>query len=315
MNAMKRTVAIVMLLVLTGALGACAGSDSGNISSGGDADVYDDSGAGGSGATGNRDVAEESVAFSGGGALGAPDMDGGDEALGASDVMKRLPAAGPKVIKTADVRVEVARESFREALTEAVRAAGSAGGYVLTSEVGKGRNARSGTITLRVPSERFETTLEKLKSLGETRNESVTGEDISEEFVDLESRLRNLEAQEAVLLRLMNRAQTVSGTIRVQRELSGVQLQIERLRGRIRFLEDQASFSTITARFTEKGAAAPQRGGTIAKAWGEARAAAAAVIAAVIVSAGFLAPLLLLLLVAAAVWKLLAPRIAKARAI
>lgn len=217
-------------------------------------------------------------------------------------------AVGPKVIKTAAVRIEVPRKAFRRSVQEAVDVAEGHGGFVLTSEV-TGDERMRGSVVLRVPAEEFVVALSELRGLGELKGESVSGEDVSEEFVDLEARLRNLEAQETVLLRLMDRAQTVGATIRVQRELSGVQLEIERLRGRLRFLEDQTAFGTIRLNLVQAGVAPPQEAGTIARAWEQAKDTATAVVSGVIVATGFVLPIGLLLALVALVVRIARPRI------
>ena len=149
-------------------------------------------------------------------------------------------------------------------------------------------------LTVRVPADGFGRTLAQLEDLGDVQQEHVSGRDVTQEFVDLQARLRNFAAQEAVLLRLMDHSVSVADTIRVQSHLQGVQLEIERLRGRIRVLEDQTEMSTITLTFAEAGAPAP-RTGTIEKAWERAVDAAFAVVSAVIVGAGFLIPVALLI--------------------
>jgi hypothetical protein len=161
---------------------------------------------------------------------------------------------------------------------------------------------------VRVPADGFGRTLAQLEDLGDVQQEHVSGRDVTQEFVDLQARLRNFTAQEAVLLRLMDRSVSVADTIRVQSHLQGVQLEIERLRGRIRFLEDQTDMSTITVNFEEAGAPAP-RTGTIEKAWERAVDAAFAVVSAVIVGAGFVVPIALMIGVAFLVAGWVRPRL------
>ena len=99
------------------------------------------------------------------------------------------------------------------------------------------------------------------------RSESVSGQEVGQEFVDLAARERNLHAQERVLLRLMNHAISVTDTIRVENELSQVQGQIEQIAGRLRYLHDQADMSTITVSLKQAGAAAtaPAKPGALSK--------------------------------------------------
>lgn len=218
----------------------------------------------------------------------------GDEvAVGAA--ASTLPGVGPSVIKTAEIALEIERGEFKAALQQATAVASAEGGFVLSSGV-EGREARRGSIVVRIPSDRFEAALASLRDLGSVERERVSGEDVGQEFVDLEARLRNLRAQEAVILRLMNEAQTVTDTIRVQKELTGIQLEVEQIRGRLRYLHDQASFGTISVSMAEVGVVAPGEPGTIAQAWERAVEGFLAVIGGLITALGVLVPIAVLAL-------------------
>ena len=206
-----------------------------------------------------------------------------------------LPGVGPSVIKTAEIGLEVERDGFEDALQEATAVASVEGGFVLSSSI-EGREARRGSIVLRIPSDRFEAAMASLRDLGSVQRERVAGEDVGQEFVDLEARLRNLRAQEAVLLRLMDEAGSVTDTIRVQKELTDIQLEVERIRGRLRYLEDQTSFGTIAVSMAEAGVAVPQEPSIIAKAWERAAEGFLSVIGGLITALGVLAPIAVLAL-------------------
>jgi hypothetical protein len=109
----------------------------------------------------------------------------------------------------------------------------------------------SGYITIRVPAQRFNPAIEELKDIGTIKSTQISGVDVTQEFVDLESRLKNYEAQEKVLLELMEQSRTVADSIEVQRELGFVQGEIEVIKGRMRYLESMVSFSTIDVRIFE----------------------------------------------------------------
>lgn len=202
---------------------------------------------------------------------------------------------GPKVIKTAEVSLEVRDGAFQNAFSQAQQVARRYGGFV-TASATSGQAARSGQMTLRVPAAGFEAALGELHALGRVRSEQVRGEDVTAEFVDLEARLRHWLAQERVLLRLMDRATSIAETLTVQRRLEDVQLEIERIRGQLRVLRDQTSLATITVAVHEKGVAPPAPGpGTLASAWDRALAGALDVIAAIIVGLGYLLPIAVVL--------------------
>lgn len=215
-----------------------------------------------------------------------------------------------RVIKTAELSLEVEDGELGGAMREGRAIAERAGGFLLSTSV-DGVDRRRGDFTIRVPAAEFEETLSALEELGTVAGESVRGEDVSQEFVDLEARLRNATAQEEVLFRLYDRSNSIADTIRVQRELEDVQLEIERLRGRLRFLDDQTSLSTISVSMVEAGAATAEAG-PFERAWETARKTFVSVVSGVIVGAGFVLPLLAFALVAYLVFRLVRPRLQRA---
>jgi hypothetical protein len=198
------------------------------------------------------------------------------------------------VIKTADLEVEVEQGSFDDAMQQATSVAEKYGGFVLSSAVQGEEEDRTGSVLLRVPSDRFGLAMADLRGLGAIRSESIEGQEVGQEFVDLEARLRNLEAQETRILLLMREADTISETIRVQQVLERIQLDIEQIEGRLRYLEDQTTLATISLHLVGAGAVIPEPPGTIGRAWQEAVVGFKRVVGAVVVALGYLLPLALL---------------------
>jgi hypothetical protein len=209
---------------------------------------------------------------------------------------------GPKIVKTASVRIEIADDTFDERSQQAVQIAARHGGFVVSSQTA-GAERRTGTLVIRVPSDQFEAALGEVKGVGRVKSETVAGQDVTSQYVDLQARLRNWESQETVLLGLMSKATTIDESIKVQRALQDVQLAIEELRGQLHVLDDQTSYSTITATIAETGAAQPKPEGTIARAWGSAKDGFVGMVGAAIVGIGYLAPVALALLVGSFVWR------------
>lgn len=150
-----------------------------------------------------------------------------------------------KVIKTADLALT--STDVRETAAKAQVLADRVGGNVLSSQIDRGDGYVSASLVLDVPSSEFEGALEELRGLGETVTaDAVRGQDVTEEFVDLKSRERNLLAAEESLLRLYEEARDVEGTLAIQRELTGVRGEIEQLQGRIRYLEQRTASSRIS---------------------------------------------------------------------
>lgn len=105
------------------------------------------------------------------------------------------------------------------------------------------------SMTIRVPSEKFSETLDEVrKTAGRVVSETAKADDVTEEFIDTESDLKAKRALEAQFLEIMKRANSVEEAMNVQRELGDVRAEIEKLEGRKRFLENQASLSTIKIR-------------------------------------------------------------------
>jgi hypothetical protein len=110
-------------------------------------------------------------------------------------------------------------------------------------------------MAIRVPVARFEETVRALRDIGTVRSEGSTTRDVTEEFVDLEGRLRHLRREEKALLRLIDRARSVNEVLSVRRQLSSVQENIESATGQLRLLTTRTDFSAIDLRITEPGAA------------------------------------------------------------
>jgi len=121
------------------------------------------------------------------------------------------------------------------------------GGWVVSSNISEVQNVPSASITVRVPGENFDEARDYFKSLAQrVSNEKTQAQDITEEYVDLKSRLKNLEAGENQLLKIMERSGTISEVLQVQRELMNLREQIERIKGKIQYLKESVRMSSIT---------------------------------------------------------------------
>jgi hypothetical protein len=222
-------------------------------------------------------------------------------------ILPNLTKTGPRIIKTGQLSVVVEHGKFEPALAKAQDITTKYGGYVVSTAIG-GDRQQFAEIELRVPAGRFGPVMSALaRRLGTVDREEIQGRDVTAQFIDLAARERNLKAQERVLLRLMNRAATVTDTIRVQEQLSPVQGAIEQIEGQLRYLRNQAAFSTITVNLHEKGKPAPGQRSAIGQAFRDAGDRALGVVTAVIEGAGFVIPTALIaalgLLVAWRLWR------------
>jgi hypothetical protein len=238
---------------------------------------------------------------------GASASSGGGEAAASGPVgaLGALPVIGPTVVKTASLEVQVPAGDFDKAFETAMQVAGRYGGYVQSSST-SGTKIHSGTLTIRVPSASFQNAMSDLSGVGTVQSRSVSGQDVTNEYVDLNARLRTWEAQEAVLLRLMKRATSVEATLRVQTNLQDVQFRIEQIKGQLRVLENQTDLATIDLSLHEPGAvvrpvprAAPDERPSLAEAWTKAVNGFLGVLYATVVGLGYLVPIALICL---AVW-------------
>lgn len=121
------------------------------------------------------------------------------------------------------------------------------GGWVVSSDIYEREKTPFGNITVRVPAENFEEAVNYFRSLAvRVSHESTQSQDITEEYVDLEARLRNLESAENQLLELMKRSGEIKDILEVQKELTNVRQQIEQIKGRMQYLEQSVKMSSIT---------------------------------------------------------------------
>jgi SOS-response transcriptional repressor LexA len=156
-----------------------------------------------------------------------------------------------KIIRNAELTIEL--DSPEEAQRRIAAIAEKHGGFVVTSESRQNEGDQqaaprtSVNVIARVPAARFADAVEEIQQVGgHVLHRKITGQDVTEEFIDLEARLRAKRALESQFLEIMKRAQKVSDALEVQTQLAEVRGEIERLEGRRRFLENQAALSTIT---------------------------------------------------------------------
>jgi hypothetical protein len=150
-----------------------------------------------------------------------------------------------RIVKTANLGIRA--KDIRESAARAQQVAARFGGSVLSSRIDRGDGSTSAALVLSVPSPEFEKTLDELRGIGkEVTTDTVSGEDVTEEFVDLESRERNLLAAEQSLLKLYDRAQSVNDALTIERELTNIRGQIEQVQGRMQYLEERTAYSQIS---------------------------------------------------------------------
>ncbi|MBI4203081.1 MAG: DUF4349 domain-containing protein, partial [Chloroflexi bacterium] len=165
-------------------------------------------------------------------------------ASGASGAAVAPQAEDRKIIAQASLTVQV--DAVAAAVAQVQGIAQGAGGYVeYLSSSGAGEKQYA-TITIRVPQSEFYRALDQLRALGEVQGENLGSQDVTEQFIDLEARLRSAKREEESLLALLGRAEQISEILTIERELSRVRADIERYQGQLNALENRVALSSIT---------------------------------------------------------------------
>ena len=237
-------VALLALLLLVAACGGRAGTST---------ESYDAA------------VAEESVAEGEFyreeiGMAGAPVAPAADVAVltELNTAAQPLPAAQERlIIRNADMTI-VATDT-EAALAQIAQMAENGGGWVVSSNIYQSsETTKSGYVQIRVPSEGFQSVLDAIGGLAvRVESLSTSGQDVTEEYVDLSSQLANLEATAARVRAFLDDATRVEDALAVNAELSRLEGEIAVIKGRMQFLEQSSAFSSITVNVTPDELAQP----------------------------------------------------------
>jgi hypothetical protein len=156
---------------------------------------------------------------------------------GATDIDRKIVRNGYITLEVNDITV---------AITGVTAVANDLGGYVVSSNKSGDQDTTYGQISIRVPSDRFDEAFDRIRKLAvNVPNESTNSQDVTEQYTDLQSQLRNLEATEAQYLELLKKAEKVEDILAIQRELSNVRGQIEQVKGRIQYLDRTSDMALI----------------------------------------------------------------------
>lgn len=299
----------LLLIVLVWLLAGCSGADRGETSEA---------------PTASADSSDEAAAPAEGLSSARPEGDGAREQDTASDaepqpvgdleLPTRPTSVGERIIKEGTVTLELEEQRFDTAFGQVVNAATRLGGTVVSSNTTTtDTGATAGSVTVQVPVERYEDLLVGVGEIGTVVSRQITAQDVTDEFTDLESRLRHLQAQERFYLELLEDADSVADAIAVQQQLEGLQAQIEQVQGRLQLLDARTTFSTLTVELFEPGAPVELAGAggqrpDLGRYWAQARDAFVNVVGAMLVAGFFVAPLLVVLAAAYLVWQALRRR-------
>ena len=299
-----RNLALVATMGLAAMFAACSG--------GGDNDtgLYGDDDDGGTAAQGANYSASQpgepaALTDKAAGGAEAPTTGGDGEPLPSSAEFDR------KIIFNATMSLEAGDVS--KAFNEASALARSSGGYLERSSFANAAEEkdRTASLTIRVPVQNYESLIANLRGIEGVRvlTEGSKSTEVTEQYTDLQSRLRNLQSTEQQYLALLKEAKTIQEILTVQDRLSGVRSQIEQIQGRLKVLDSLTEFATVDLSITPvvAKAQAPSSGGLkLTEVWTEswatslevARYVAAAGMVAVVAFAWLVIPLALVFVVA-----------------
>lgn len=200
-------------------------------------------------------IAPESPSFDRGGAppnSPAPQAPGGGNAEkgGAPGVSDQR-----MIVRTADVALVV--QNVTEARDKIAALAENLTGFVVSSSVRGEGQGQYGSISIRVPDDQFDAARAALRNLAvRVDSDSTNAQDVTEQYSDLQARLKNAQATEAQYVQILSRANTVEDTLKVYNALSQVRQQIEQLQGQIQYLERTTSMSLISVSLRPQGTTA-----------------------------------------------------------
>lgn len=180
----------------------------------------------------------------------APAAGGGSPA---QPVAPGVPANDPsrKIIKDATLVLEVPKVDLSLSRVNAIAA--QAGGYILETRTDYlQEQQKQAFVKLAVPVDQFEATLQRLREgVNRIISEQASGVDATQEFVDVQSQLANLEATQARIRQFLDQAKTTEEALQVNAQLTEIEGQIGMLKGRMQFLSQRAAYSTITVQLQE----------------------------------------------------------------
>lgn len=160
------------------------------------------------------------------------------------------PAAAPMIVRTGEMSLLV--DDVAVAIDRISDLADTFDGYVVNSRSWHTGKRLVGNISIRVAVEYFDEAILSLRRLAkEVSSETTSSKDVTEEYVDLEAKLRNLHVTETQLLKLMEKAEAIEDILTVQRELTRIRGEIEQTQGRMQYLERTAKSSLIVVNLNQ----------------------------------------------------------------
>lgn len=197
---------------------------------------------------------------------------------------------GRKVITNGNANIEV--ENFDTAVAKIKELCTIHEGYVTNSNMwASDSNRKSGSITVKIPEKKFEQFADSLGQIGEVKSKNISSSDVTEEYIDLQARLKNLKNQEKRYTEILDMAKDVNEILQIEAQLGRVRGEIESLEGRIKYLDNVTSYSTFYINIYEPEQVVHEFG--LKRAFDRAIDAFIMSVAGIIILAGFLIPILI----------------------
>lgn len=159
----------------------------------------------------------------------------------------QAPQSRPKLVKMAEIALVV--NSLEDTLPAVSQLIQQQQGDLLKLEDNKSQNGnrrQTASLQIRVPQDKLETTLDALAKLGTVQRRNINAEDVTNQLVDFQARLRNLRKTESTLLQIMNRSGSVGDVLKVAEKLSDIRQSIEQIDAQLQSLTNRVAYSTIT---------------------------------------------------------------------
>ncbi|MEO0376962.1 MAG: DUF4349 domain-containing protein [Cyanobacteria bacterium P01_A01_bin.17] len=156
------------------------------------------------------------------------------------------PRKQPQLIKVAEMVLQV--ETVDDAIKSVSKVVKEQQGDILglQDEVPANRSQRqTASMELRIPQAKLDVTLDRLTQLGEVQSRSIQAEDVSNQLVDFQARLRNLRKSEEQVLKILDRSGSVADVLKVTQELSNIRASIEQIDAQLQRLQNQVAYSTV----------------------------------------------------------------------
>ncbi len=164
---------------------------------------------------------------------------------GAGDVLPAPYRVNQMIIKNGEMTLLVADTD--RAVDQVTGVAADTGGYIISSKSWLQDGFKYASLTLGVPVDQFEVAQRRLRGLAaQVLNDTASGQDVSSEYVDVQSRVANLEATAARIREFLKQAKDVNEALAVNAKLAEVEAEIEQAKGRMQYLKDRSAFSTVS---------------------------------------------------------------------